>query len=335
MTTHYVDPAAGGDNDGTSWINAWTSLQSAADTAVAGDIVYCRGTQVLTAKIDFDTQDGSLASGYIKFIGCNAGGTNDGTRFVLNGNSAAANCIYMNDKDYIWFENFEFKNATGDGQGEYTAAYWNNCQFINCISHNNGGAGFSAVTGRYSFYDRCSAYSNTGTGFEMGVGWTDYSHCSAHLNTVSGWVSYSSATSVYTRIADSFCYKNTSHGIHINGGQIAEIVNCVVHGHSGAGDIGVYVQAGFADLAGVRITGNTTGLSVAANQRAALQIAYFGSNTADISGSYDIIPINGSTAHVELLGAETDNGYTDSANNDYNLDVDEANQYNVAVGVAV
>ena len=44
MTTRYVDPTASGSNNGTSWTHAWTTMQSAYDTAVAGDQVYCRGT---------------------------------------------------------------------------------------------------------------------------------------------------------------------------------------------------------------------------------------------------------------------------------------------------
>lgn len=90
MTTYYVDPLAAGSNDGTSWTNAWTSIQSAFDTAVVGDIVYCRGTQTVAARIDVDTNSGTNAGGFIKFVGCNASGTVDGTRFTIQGDGANA-----------------------------------------------------------------------------------------------------------------------------------------------------------------------------------------------------------------------------------------------------
>ena len=89
MATKYVDPAAGGSNNGSDWTNAWTDIQSAFDTCVAGDIVYCRGTQTLSVTIDVDTNSGDDTSGFIKFIGCNASGVVDGTYFTINGNAGA------------------------------------------------------------------------------------------------------------------------------------------------------------------------------------------------------------------------------------------------------
>jgi len=41
-TTYYVNPGATGDNSGTSWINGFTSLQSAINTVNAGDILYVK-----------------------------------------------------------------------------------------------------------------------------------------------------------------------------------------------------------------------------------------------------------------------------------------------------
>ena len=73
MATYYCDPDAGGANDGTLWTDAWTTVQSGFDTATAGDIVYCRGTETLAAAIDVDTNAGTATS-FIYFIGCNRTG---------------------------------------------------------------------------------------------------------------------------------------------------------------------------------------------------------------------------------------------------------------------
>ncbi|NIV11968.1 MAG: hypothetical protein GWN62_12055, partial [Aliifodinibius sp.] len=130
-----------------------------------GDIVYCRGTETLAAPIDFDTNSGNLNPGYIKFIGCNGSGTVDGTFFVLDGNSAAANCIrgVTTAQTYLWFENMEFKNATGNGVESIAGCdYWG---FVNCIAHNNGAHGFDCDYLDYCIFFGCRAYSNTNTGF--------------------------------------------------------------------------------------------------------------------------------------------------------------------------
>ena len=55
----------------------------------------------------FATNAGDGTTGKINFIGTNGSGTEDGTRFVLDGNSAATNCILFAAKRDIHFSNFE------------------------------------------------------------------------------------------------------------------------------------------------------------------------------------------------------------------------------------
>ena len=164
MSTYYVDPAATGANDGSSWTDAWTTLQAAADAAVAGNPVYCRGTETLSAAVDFDTNSGDMdTNGYIQFIGCNSSGDEDGTRYVLDGNSAAANCIAWNGVNRVLLRNFDLKNATGDGLG-YTAV-GKGVILDNVCAHNNGGYGINGYSFAIALYFRCCAYSNSSMGF--------------------------------------------------------------------------------------------------------------------------------------------------------------------------
>ncbi len=131
MATYYVDPAATGANDGSSWTDAWTSLQSALDTAGAGDTVYCRGTQTLSANIDENINDG--ATGNRRYIiGVNGIGVEDGTRFTVDGNSTAAYPLHWQGKGaFTEWRNVRFTNgATNSGYA--TGGDTDGLRFINC-----------------------------------------------------------------------------------------------------------------------------------------------------------------------------------------------------------
>ena len=53
QTTIYVNTSAGGSNNGTSWENAYTLLQSALDNAVSGDQIWvAAGTYYPTSYYD-------------------------------------------------------------------------------------------------------------------------------------------------------------------------------------------------------------------------------------------------------------------------------------------
>ena len=189
MSTYYLEPSVGNDgNSGNAWGagNAWATLQHAADTAVAGDRVYCAGTETLSAKVDFDTNSGTVgggAFGRILFVGCNSSThAVDGSRYVIDANSVAANCIEIT-VDYTQIENFEFKNATGVGCN--FAAGADRHLLLNCISHNNGDNGFGGSTDE-SFFIRCRAYSNGGNGFNT-VYRCFIAYCASYLNSDSGF----------------------------------------------------------------------------------------------------------------------------------------------------
>jgi hypothetical protein len=266
MTTRYVDPAAGGDNDGSSWINAWTSIQSAFDTAVAGETVYCRGTQTVAAQIDVDTQTGGNATGFIKFVGCNASGNVDGTRFTIQGDGAnACDLIYKTGAMHmIWLENIRltaafgtksgissdttggvgwvfvnvsFDNNTSNGftNGRYIIA----ASFFRCTFYSNGAAGYSGTSNPSDFF-LCSFHDNTGTGLSSGSGLGTVYGCVLHGNGDDGYAGApgSFPTSFINCVIDG----NTDDGIFIssNSSNIATvIIGSRITNHSGAGDIGL------------------------------------------------------------------------------------------------
>ncbi len=197
MTTYYVDPDDAGTNVGTQ-ANPWQSIQDAIDgsggsTLVAGDEVLCmHGTgddEDLSAIIDVDpTNQGTVATGYISFIGVNGSWANDGTKYIIDAQDSLANCIRTQTaaKDLILWENFEFKRATGDGVG--ISQLGSDCDgwlFINCSSHDHGGDGFGGFRNNNGRYILCTSYNNTGDGFTIDSGSMLF-FCSSHSNSGHG-----------------------------------------------------------------------------------------------------------------------------------------------------
>lgn len=318
MTTYYMDTAGSNTDPYDTWAKAATSLQTVADTAVAGDIVYCRGEQTLSAAIDYDFASGSIASGFIKFIGCNAGGTVDGTKFVLDGDSAATNCILLAAKNYIWWENFEMKNATGDGW-DATNANFNSIVFINCVSHNNTGDGwdlyYSAIPIACVFI-RCYAYSNGGDGFgQFYSGASVFALCISKNNTGGGFdTSASHATTFQATIYGCISHNNGGAGIK---GKSLLCFNNVIDEND---DDGINIDGNMGLIIGNRLTDNgkdTSGYGLNGVGRAIYGWNFLLDNDSGATTGYVDPFYYGSDSDTnETSGTE---GYNDGANDDFNL----------------
>lgn len=344
MTVRYCDADLGtGNNDGTSWANAYQTLQAAADNAVAGDIVYCQGTDSISARIDFDTNSGTYDGGYIKFVGVKDGTTNeppqaadydsgngDSGYFIIDGQNNNINGIYINGVDMIWLENIKIHSCDLTA-GIYTAAtYADNWIFNNVWCHDNDGHGIYANEYmRYATYARCKFTSNTGDGiYRINVIGTPVAVicCEFIGNTGDGIDAHNG------EIVAVGClfHGNGAHGIVTSGGR-TYLVNCVFDGNAGNGvnTSGNGVQAPVC--IGCRFTNHSgsgdVGLAIGGNERAKLMASYFQNNNTHVTASrYDILPIDGSTSHVVLGGTDTDGtngellgGYKDIGSDDFNL----------------
>ena len=311
MATYYVDPAASGNNDGTSWDDAFTDLQSAATAAQATDTVYCRGSQTITQTIA-PVNAGSVGN-LIRYIGCNASGVNDGTYFQLNGNGNNISGMTLNNNDYTLFENFKIHSCLRHGI-ECVTSYTDYAQFNNVWLTGNTGAGLYAnIRLRSSLFYRCkfngngakgvystisSAYNlcefsgNTGHGCEEAESNELYNCCLFTGNTTSGLRLYGSR-SVLNCVFDS----NGENGIEMGYSDLTIIQGCRFTNHNASGKLGIAISGG----------------------RVCLVACYFGNNATDITdGMYEVLRINGATDHVIFGGTDTNHGYT-TPGSDFNL----------------
>ena len=312
---YYVDPAASGANDGTSWTDAWETLQRAVDGTdgtqpVAGDTVYCRGTETLSATCDLDGNNGSGAAGFIKYIGCNAGGTVDGTRYKMDADSTASICI-SHSANWHWFENFEIYGATGYGV-DYNGVH--HSVWINCISRNNGSNGWELYYYTDDIFVRCQAYSNGGHGFANTYTIARFLACLAKDNTEHGFQPESVCVAV-----GCVSHNNGGGGFDLNNCENTMLINCIADEND---DQGIGAAGDMTLIAGCRITDNGKdtsgyGIQITTDSRAVCGWNFLVDNDSGATdGNLDAIPLDADADTNETSGTE---GYVDGAD-DFNLE---------------
>ena len=318
MTTRYVDPSASGDNDGTSWINAYETLQQGADNAVAGDIVYCRGTETTAAVVDFDTNSGTNAGGFIKFIGCNAAGNVDGTRYIIDCNSGHWNGITHTNTSTVWLENFAVYRSAHTGIANGGDSYgW---VFINCAAYNCGEYGWTGSWSLSSTLIRCLVYSNSWGGFASFGANTRWYFCCARDNSDVGFSSLATSQTVIGCIG----HNNTNGNFSLTSGHCFQ---CVSDGTS----IGITTTANTSLSAsfvlGSRITNNSTAGFNCNSEPFVSGWCYFEDNADNHTNDtihYVINEEGGTTASNKEDQADTGEGYVDKGNHDFSTDYTDA-----------
>lgn len=351
MPTYFVDHGGSATDPYDTQSKACTTIATllAAKTLAAGDIVYCcdssgDGTlgETIAAEIDINGS-GTNAGGFIKIIGCNASGSVDGTRYVIDGGANGINIIDAGGNDMLWFENitvqhtgagtkYGFYNSTGTSSGSV---------FINCKAHGCAASGW-INSWNYSLWYRCVSENNTGKGFGSNDGLCanpKYILCSAVDNGAEGF--YYSSYPLY--------YGCISHG---NTDGIATpvytsaILNCVVDGNTDDGIlIGNSTELMVHFVFACRVTnqnGESTDLGLnCAGEPVITGHNYFENNGATPSGANRNISDAGSapalhyalsleggttTSNVEDQD-DTDEGYVSSTN--YATDYDAVNPVSV------
>jgi hypothetical protein len=303
---YYVDPAAVGDGSGSDWTNAITTLQVGVDSAnAANDTVYMRGSEILTDTVKFG--NGGSTAGFISFIGCNASGIVDGTRYELNANGATNVGVFV-QQEYIYLANIYIHGAVQDGfKMEATEFY---CQFHNIESSNNGQDGFTGTGNESNIYFRCVASKNSVEGFSGSKG--QFLFCRADSNTSMG-ISVGAST-VGSRVINCVSYRNGDDGF-FSTSHFAIFIGNTSHGNGRDGFRNMPSSGGI--MLANRSTGNTGyGFNFGTqNDHGYIEYCYANGNVTGDTSGFDFGIILGA-GNVFGTGEA---GYTDSANNDFSL----------------
>jgi parallel beta-helix repeat protein len=193
---YYVSPSGNDSNPGTS-AQPWKTLQHAADLVNAGDtIMILPGTYTKGLKLTRSGEPGKT----IKFIGTDVSTT------VIDGSSDERDCFFIEEADYISFENITIKNAMRAG---IRLSYSDHIAIKNCRLADNVKWGIFTDFSDYTTIEDCETY---GSREEHGI--------------------YISNSSDNVEIRRNRCHDNAASGIQINAdpsmGGDGISANCVI-----------------------------------------------------------------------------------------------------------
>jgi hypothetical protein len=299
MSDYWVNPLSAGANDGSSFADAWVDFNSFIAVAAAGDRCFVANTQVLAAAFAISGKPGTTTS-YIRVIGVNASGVDDGTLAIWDADSAATNVLTKTGSNYWHFENIRFTGAVSYAFAGSSDQY---NRFINCQFDNNGN--YVINSSSYLVIRNCLFINN-----------------SSRAMTIS-----------YSFIKNSAFIGNGTTFVTVFTGLSSVMENCLLHdNHSG-----VWLQAPYVSIVGcvldghlnneaVRCTSNSWLMNTKiTNHAAANAVTGDWSLRVENCNFYNPLATNDISApgfeidkYTLLTGDNPDDGYNDRAADDFN-----------------
>jgi len=270
----------------------------------------------------------------IRFVGCNASGVEDGTRFTLDGNDGAFDILDPNACDYIIYENFRFTNGGQDGidnSTSSTAAYWT---LINCSVDNCAGIGLNAgyIT---SIWVLSTFYGNTGDGIDYAASSNVASlyFCSVHDN---GGIGVDCGGYSLSNTVGCLIFDNGDDGIaSIVGGTGSLLFGSVIDGNADDAVI-VGSAAVHTPIFGNRITNHTAATSIALNVAGLTRGCLIGWNYFENNYGDNVQVGATSIAHrVKVAGTDTNVEDQSNTNQGYTSLTDGSEDFNLRSDASV
>lgn len=293
MAEWFLDEDASGSGDGKSWKNAWTTLQQAYDepTYAFGDRIKCRGSLTMAAYV------GTVRPTRRIFVGVNADGVEDGTKFTLDINGLNVGFYFTSGLTYQsdMFKNFRFTNWTSTiftGTSAYTGYPW----LLDCLV-DTGSSILSVGSGSCGLQMwRCEVkniYS-----ISNGTAVTSTAVYQSHVYNCSYLTGHGTITFQKCLIHD--IANNGAYGTTVN------IDNCILDGVTGyaCGATNLYVSSS-------KITRCGEGIHITTGN-AYIWDNYFANNTVDTYKTTGTIWEQGPNSF-----GNTDDGYVDRAAKNY------------------
>ena len=227
----YADSDATGANNGSSWTDAFASLQDLYDNVSDGDVCGARGT--FSGDVQVDTLEASIGT-KVQVVGCNSSGDEDSTTpFTISGGT---NGLYITKRNYT-LKHAIITGASGAGiSGSYAAGVagcnWN--LFNVALVGNYDGIDVSALS--YIIAHRCDFNENTRYGL-VGNG-----NITLLRSRITHNGSHGMELLSYLVSRGCLYHGNAGDNIRLNGGILE--YNTI----DGADDDGVYYNASSAPL---------------------------------------------------------------------------------------